>query len=215
MAWTLKFSDTFTDVDYTALEDHTPDVGTGWTRIAGGIGHGSFRIATGGVSLGVVGSGMYTPADSIADDQAVEFTVASGAVDDYLALLRHDGNASATTYRFQISGGVVVLRIINAGAPGSTLASGGSVVAGDVVRYEAIGATTLNAYVNGSLAFTYDASGDSPLLTSGAVSVQFDRTIDGAGDSFKVYEDAGGGGSILPLVAVDMRNMADMGGMRG
>lgn len=187
--WTVKHRDTFTDVDFTALEDHVPDVGAGYIRYAGGVGPGSFRIATGGATLGVVGSGIYGPADSIGDDQAVEFRVQSGALEDPVIHLRYDGNPSVTAYRFHVTSGGIGLRIINAGSVGGTLASSaGAIVAGDLIRCEAIGATTLNAYVNGVSAFTYDASGDSPLLSTGTVALDFSRTIDGAGDDFKVEE---------------------------
>lgn len=189
MAFVTKLSDACTGTPFASFDSRTPDVGTGYTRYAGGIGDGSFQVDSTGTSLRVVGSGIYGPSDIIAADQAIEARVLAGALDDLALYARFDGNGAApTAYRLAVASTGLSLRIVTAGAVGSTLASGGTVAANDLIRLEALGVTTINAYINGSLIFSYDGSGDSPAHTTGTVAWRYDRTIDGAADDLKVEE---------------------------
>ena len=63
------------------------------------------------------------------------------------------------------------------------------------------------------LSTMYDIDGAD--TTADWTSTSNSANVDNVAVAFEVNLDGGGGGSILPLVACDMQNISDMGGMRG
>jgi hypothetical protein len=125
---------------------------------------------------------------------------------------RTDFGAGSSFYSFVGASNDSTVYLIKWAGGQTNIATGTHTLAdADVVKVEANG-STITGYVNTVNVASVTDTGITGFLRCGLN--QNTATAAGTFDSFEAA-DLGGGGSILPLVACDMRNVADMGGMRG
>ena len=179
MAWTLQFSDAFTDSDGTFLDAHNP----AWV-----MDYESMTIAGNRIAAGNFARSHITT--SMANDQAVELAMhsdsnfhgplcryaATGAgQDDFQAYCAFWNSGNLYLYK-RYGGSFTQL--------GSTVSQ--ALVAGDVLRVEAVG-SQISLFANGVLKIGPIADGD---IASGAAAIRgINATI---GDGFAAYDDAAG-----------------------
>lgn len=220
------FSDTFTDTDGVQLQSHAPATGTGWTRLWGSSGTLDLVITSNQcVQEEVLNNGVMYTADATypSADYEVTFTlVGIVALNDrpwYVMVrlqdqenmyaVRLEATATESSLYKKVSGTWTAL--------GSLFTKPAN---GSVCKLEIIG-TTLKFYDDGvQIASATDSSlsaaGKAGLGGGGGaelVTSTDDTHASNIIDTFSVNDL--GAGSILPLVAVDMDNIGDIGGMRG
>lgn len=197
MALSLLHADTFTRSD-GALDASTMSDGLG-TWSAGG----SFAVSSNQCAGDNGDAGGWDSAMSDVADQAAEADIIDG---DSGVLVRHSAGGNNTYYLAYRSGagtGVTLYRR-DSGGGFTSLSSAGDLTLGSKLTIEAIGSALrvlIDDVETGSATDSTYASGRAGIYK-------------GTVDDFNDYVDAGSA-SILPLVACDMRNISDMGGMRG
>lgn len=218
MSWTQRFQDGFTDTDFTDLASHTPSHTGGGSGSWVAAGGGTLRIATGGATVGSAGGANYGITPTLQAQQAVQLKWISVA-DAFALFLRATATGSSEQqldgYRVTFDGsggagnGVVSLTACDNGAPRTSFAqqTGLTFSNGDVVRVEVDENFTIDVLVNGVSVggpFPYDGAADAPTFATGGPQLYIDHSVDGFGDDFAAFDDAGGGGALswLPATAI-------------
>jgi hypothetical protein len=200
VAWTLKYSDTFTDTQYTALPTHN----AAWAQ---DTANGTWRISTNGTSAGTSVSttarAYLTGASVPSANQAAQFSMAGTSLQREQGLvLRFTEDATLSFWggigyvAYVELGDVLYVHRLDGGGSHTQIASAAYLpITGDVLRFEIIG-TGLEVFINGvSLLTVTDAT-----HASGTVGMWCGSSIDDSGnmsvDNFAAYEDAGGGSFI-------------------
>jgi hypothetical protein len=201
MAWTERFRDLFTDTPYTDLVSHTVDLGAGWAKGGGG----TIRIAGSGTTVGNAGGANYYPLGTFQPMQAVEIVMLS-ATDSLALVVRGEATGGG---EFDVSGyvvlfdgsggagaGLIRLQRRDSGTPSSTLADMATFTFGAnaLCRVEISSAYVIDALVDGVSVggdFPYNAVADTPNYAGNRPMVYYGASVDGWGDSFRVYDDGG------------------------
>lgn len=175
-----------------------------WTNAFGGSG---FLQTSGAARSQAAGSNAaYWNADAFSDDQYSSIVVGTGGLDHY-AMARASG--AGVIFAAYLFGSTGMYRLVGGGSFTQISAVASGAVTTDTVRLEVSG-STLRGYKNGVQVGTDISDGTFTSGASGIFAFNSNNDIDSWEGG-----NLGGGGSILPLVACDMANMADMRGMRG
>lgn len=142
----VLFNDTFTDTNGTLLENHTPDLGTGWT-LSGGSG--GVIIQSGAMYTGTIGTPSYWLHDDIGSADKFSSCIMDQdtlhVLGTYLMIMRIvDANTWGAA--LEISGAGTWRTIKSTGGSRTALAADtgvntGSFNAGDGMRFELVEAT--------------------------------------------------------------------------
>lgn len=166
----LLFRDTFTDTDSTALQSHTPDTGTGWTRVWGSSGvnisvEANQAEGSGGASDGAIytADATYGTADYMVKATITDMSI--GSDDPIFLLLRVQDQENMYAVGFWDNGTASSSRMYKK-VSGTWTALGTAFttpVDGDVVHFFAMG-ETIGVAVNGDIV---DSVTDSDITSAG------------------------------------------------
>lgn len=197
MAWTLRFSDAFTNAAFTDLQDHNAT----WTchQHAGGQ---HMRIATGGATVGGTGNPRASISTTLANKQAVQvlFKTDGGVGVGPMCRFANagDGFWDWTGYfAYYLGGTITIYRGDNDGSGHSLGTRTVTLVDGDVLRIEA-DLSSITVLVNG---VQQGAAMTDSGYASGRAAIMIGSTVDQWGDDFAAYDDDGTGGApaVLPF----------------
>lgn len=188
MAYETVLHDTFTDTAGVPLDEHTPDVGTGWNADSEGASD-ALRIGADGQTLRCVGAGIFSVVDALNPSSAFEYVVSSGGEEILVVYTRYDFNGgSINGYRFNsVGGGLWGFWRMDAGS--ATLLDDGtqSISAGQTVRGQWSG-NVFTATVNGVEVVNYDITPDATKHETGGMAIRVDLTIDPVITEFKAEQ---------------------------
>lgn len=207
---TLIFSDTFTEASTdTQLTSHTPDTGTGWTKLLGDANKYMFAQATNDrceVSADAYGQFGYAISNAANADQAAEAVWKNSDLnngDPYLCVgLQADGGSDLKYYGVGLHPGTPEFRIYR--KVSGVYTQLGTAAAGaldDQIRIKRVGANiSVERFSGGSWSTIIGPVDDTAsLITGGKPGLAWD--LPGSRivcDSFKAYDDSGGGATKAP-----------------